>query len=126
MLGFHYWCLSRLDGCAMPVGLAAQGEGLVMAWNRSRVLSAFAGFGCGILVARMATEPANSVFADEKKPPEAFLSGGARSEKVLIEMLATLKQLDGRVAGIEELLKHSESTRPPVKALPKASKDDKP
>ncbi len=96
-----------------------------MGSNRSGIVTAIASFAFGVLAARFAAEPSNAVLADEKKTPEAFLSGGARSEKVLIEMLATLKTLDQRVAGIEELLQHSDTPRPSGTAVPKSLEDKK-
>lgn len=68
-------------------------------------------FSLGVFAARFASEPANNLQADDKKAPDTFLSGGARSEKVLVEILATLKQLDGRVAGIEEVLRKGNTPR---------------
>jgi hypothetical protein len=88
----------------------------------SRNLALLAGFVFGILVARLTMEPGNSAMADEKKPPEAFLSGGARSEKVLVEILTTLRQLDARVAGIEELMKKTETAQPAREAVLKPNK----
>lgn len=79
-----------------------------MAIHGNRFAMPLAFFCLGILAARFAAEPANRLHADDKKGPDTFLSGGARSEKVLIEILGTLKQLDGRVAGIEEVLRKSD------------------
>ena len=62
-------------------------------------------FALGMFVSRGDWSVWRSVDADEKDTPDAFLSGGARSQKVLVEILATLKTLDERVAGIQEQLK---------------------
>lgn len=67
-------------------------------------------FGLGLLAAQEQPVSWSTVTADEKKSPEAFLSGGARSEKVLVEILATLRTLDERVAGIQEQLKGARGT----------------
>lgn len=47
-----------------------------------------------------------STASDDKQPP-AFLSGGARSEKVLKEILSTIQKMDERVESIEGLLRNS-------------------
>ncbi len=64
----------------------------------------------GGFAAHISAQP-TSLTDDDKKSPEAFLSGGARSEKVLVEMLTTLRQIDARLAAIEEIAKKSGETR---------------
>jgi hypothetical protein len=39
----------------------------------------------------------------ETTPPKAFLSGGARSEAVLIEISATLKRIEARLERLENI-----------------------
>lgn len=50
------------------------------------------------------------VWADTRQSPprEAFLGGGERSEAVLREILATLKQIDGRLERFERALREAE------------------
>ncbi len=54
--------------------------------------------------------PQSSVHAEVREAParEAFLSGGARSEIVLKEILETLKQIDGRLERFEAALRNAE------------------
>ena len=59
----------------------------------------------GLLTAHSSAYPTTLLQSEDKKAPEAFLSGGARSEKVLIEILATLKQIDTRISNIEDHLR---------------------
>lgn len=59
----------------------------------------------GLLTAHSHAYPTTLLQPEDKKSPEAFLSGGARSEKVLVEILATLKQIDSRVSNIEDHLR---------------------
>lgn len=51
--------------------------------------------------------------ADEKKTPDAFLSGGARSEKVLIEILTNVK----------EIREHTQSIDTQLANMPNAGKE---
>ena len=56
----------------------------------------------GFIAGRSETQLSGVIADERKQSPEAFLSGGARSEKVLQEIHTTLNQLDARVARIEE------------------------
>lgn len=49
---------------------------------------------------------------EETKPPEAFLSGGARSEIVLREISETLKKIDARLERFERALREAERENP--------------
>lgn len=62
-------------------------------------------FVLGLLTAHSSAYPTTLMQSEDKKAPEAFLSGGARSEKVLVEILATLRQIDTRISNIEDHLK---------------------
>ena len=70
---------------------------------------------------------AGGVWADTRQSPprEAFLSGGERSEAVLREILATLKQIDGRLERFERALREAEQqaarTEPPPRGAADAS-----
>lgn len=67
-------------------------------------------FMMGLLTAHSPAYPTTLMQSEDKKSPEAFLSGGARSEKVLVEILSTLKQIDTRISNIEEHLQKSAET----------------
>jgi len=61
----------------------------------------------GIVIGRVMdwpTETQAQPKAIPDKRPKAFLSGGARSAKILRDIHGTLKQLDARVARIEKHL----------------------
>lgn len=58
----------------------------------------------GLMTAHSPAYSTTLLQSEDKKPPEAFLSGGARSEKVLVEILTTLRQIDTRIGNIEEQL----------------------
>jgi hypothetical protein len=49
---------------------------------------------------------------EETKPPQAFLSGGARSEIVLREIAETLKKIDARLERFERALRETERDAP--------------
>jgi hypothetical protein len=51
-------------------------------------------------------ESATAMQRDDKQP-KAFLSGSARSEKVLKQIHATLMETDKKIAAIEELVRKS-------------------
>lgn len=59
----------------------------------------------GLLTAHSPAYSTTLLQSEDKKSPEAFLSGGARSEKVLVEILTTLRQIDTRVGNIEDHLR---------------------
>jgi hypothetical protein len=61
-------------------------------------------FVLGVLTAHSPVYSTTLLQTEDRKSPEAFLSGGARSEKVLVEILATLKQIDTRISNIEDHL----------------------
>jgi hypothetical protein len=67
-------------------------------------------FVLGLLTAHSPAYPTTLLQTEDKKSPEAFLSGGARSEKVLVEILATLKQIDTRISNIEDHLQKTAET----------------
>ena len=67
-------------------------------------------FVMGLLTAHSPAYPTTLQQPEDKKSPEAFLSGGARSEKVLVEILTTLRQIDTRISNIEEHLQKSAET----------------
>ncbi|MFO0999011.1 MAG: hypothetical protein U0936_01625 [Planctomycetaceae bacterium] len=67
-------------------------------------------FMMGLLTAHSPAYPTTLLQSEDKKSPETFLSGGARSEKVLVEILSTLKQIDTRIGNIEEHLQKSAET----------------
>ena len=69
-------------------------------------------FVMGLLTAHSPAYPTTLLQTADKKSPEAFLSGGARSEKVLVEILATLKQIDTRISNIEDHLQ--KTAEPPT------------
>ena len=81
--------------------------GRLMVFSIRQFALAIIFFCCGAFATQFATEPSARVIADDKKSPEAFLSGGARSEKVLTEILVTLRQVDSRIANIEDAVKQS-------------------
>lgn len=49
-------------------------------------------------------------FREQPSPKKAFLSGGARSEKVLVEISATAKRIEGQLGRIEKSM-HSMASR---------------
>jgi hypothetical protein len=61
-------------------------------------------FVMGLLTAHSPAYSTTLMQSEDKKSPEAFLSGGARSEKVLVEILTTLRQIDTRISNIEDHL----------------------
>lgn len=52
--------------------------------------------------ATVGLSPSAEAEVREVTPPEAFKSGGARSEIVLKEIAAMLQKMDGRLANIEK------------------------
>jgi len=67
-------------------------------------------FVLGVLTAHSPAYSTTLLQTEGRKSPEAFLSGGARSEKVLVEILATLKQIDTRISHIEDHLQKTAET----------------
>ena len=67
-------------------------------------------FVLGLLTAHSPAYPTTLRQTEDKKTPEVFLSGGASSEKVLVEILATLEQIDTRINNIEDLLQKTAET----------------
>ena len=67
-------------------------------------------FVLGVLTAHSPVYSTTLLQTEDRKSPEAFLSGGARSEKVLVEILATLKQIDTRISNIEDHLQKTTET----------------
>ena len=67
-------------------------------------------FVLGLLTAHSPAYSTTLLQTEDKKSPEAFLSGGARSEKVLVDILATLKQIDTRISNIEDHLQKTAET----------------
>jgi len=49
-------------------------------------------------------EPRTSAGVRQSAPREAFLSGGERSVPLLVEISATLKRIDNRLARLEKLM----------------------
>ena len=63
-------------------------------------------FLAGVGVGRICPTPPTTQAQPQETPRrKAFKSGGERAETVLREISARLKTMDGRVAGIEDLLK---------------------
>lgn len=73
--------------------------------GRATLITAVTSFVAGLACAPLLHLASGPAVADEKKSPEAFLSGGARSEKVLVEILTTLKEVKTDTGSIEEILK---------------------
>lgn len=73
--------------------------------RHATILTAVTAFAAGMFCSPLLNLLSGPATADEKKTPEAFLSGGARSEKVLVEILSTLKEVKTDTSSIEELLK---------------------
>ncbi|MFO0975252.1 MAG: hypothetical protein U0996_02580 [Planctomycetaceae bacterium] len=73
--------------------------------RKATILTAVTAFAAGMLCSPLLHLVGGPATADEKKTPDAFLSGGARSEKVLVEILSTLKEVKTDTGSIDELLK---------------------
>lgn len=80
-----------------------------IAWRKSRESAAAVALGLSLVAVALAiVSPHWTATAQgeirETPRPEAFLSGGARSEQVLREMLEVLKRIDGRLERFEQAL----------------------
>lgn len=78
--------------------------------GRATLFTAVTSFVAGLACAPLLYLASGPALADEKKTPDAFLSGGARSEKVLVEILTTLKDVKIDTGSIEEILKAGRAT----------------
>ncbi len=85
--------------------VASRPPGITTMHRKATILTAVTAFAAGMLCSPLLHLISGPATADEKKTPDAFLSGGARSEKVLVEILTTLKDVKTDTRSIEELLK---------------------
>lgn len=53
-------------------------------------------------------EPAHAQYFDKTPPPKAFLSGGARSEKVLQEISATTMRIEQQLIVIQKSIQQTQ------------------